>query len=145
MATRAKGVGAAIRLLRKRANASQSDIERVAKLSAGAISDYELGRAEPLPKSLDAILQALGMTWYDWAAALDEANGRKPKPAPGKARPDWVSVLCFAGAISAAGVAGLLGNIPRSQRDELADDVVESAAEAGRVIARQVLGQLNAP
>jgi len=143
MASTPKGIGAAIRLLRNRARLSQSDIEKAAKLSAGSISDYELGRAEPLPKSLDAILSALNMTWYDWAAALDEANGRKPKPAPGKARPDWVSVLCFAGAITTAGVAGLLGNIPRGQREELSDDVIESAAEAGRVIARQVLKEIR--
>lgn len=120
MRRRPGGLGAVIRRLREERGVSQKALQEKAGLSAGSISDYELGIHEPSQKSLQAILGALEVPMSLWAKEIEAASHRTPGEireraeergygGDGEPFDDWTDIFTVNG-IRPENVLALIGN-----------------------------------
>jgi transcriptional regulator with XRE-family HTH domain len=67
-----RALGAAVRTLRQKAGLTQEGLAHASGLTFGTIARTELAQATPRWASVRAIVEALGVTWAELGAAIDE-------------------------------------------------------------------------
>jgi transcriptional regulator with XRE-family HTH domain len=67
-----RALGAAVRTLRLKAGMTQEGLAHASGLTFGTIARTELAQATPSWASVRAIVEALGVTWTELGAVIDE-------------------------------------------------------------------------
>lgn len=71
--------GQAIALLLKQANCSRRKAAQLKLAPYSAFSQWKRSKLGPTVDVIDRILKGLGLTWHDWARAVEVAFGTHPR------------------------------------------------------------------